>query len=239
MSMYFSLIEPTPGFERQAARVWHSAYEEHQWLWRFFPAQAGAPRDFLFRRRDSDGLPKFYVVSQRAPTVDSVPDGWQVQTRDYRPSLEAGERLHFDLRANPVVTRTADGKRQRHDVVMERKKRLLAERGLKRWDDWQPDRLTSEGVPDTRPALYSLVQETGVAWLAERAARHGFKLNVPTVVVEAYEQHGGKAGVLRFSSVDFSGELTVTDPAAFHQALQKGIGHAKAFGCGLLLVRRA
>jgi CRISPR system Cascade subunit CasE len=36
--------------------------------------------------------------------------------------------------------------------------------------------------------------------------------------------------------VDFSGELTVVDPVTFGFALQNGIGRAKAFGCGLLLV---
>lgn len=41
----------------------------------------------------------------------------------------------------------------------------------------------------------------------------------------------------RFSTVDFSGERTVTDPGLFGTALPTGIGHAKAFGCGLLLVR--
>ena len=45
--------------------------------------------------------------------------------------------------------------------------------------------------------------------------------------------------MLRFSTVDLSGELTVLEPEIFANALYDGIGHAKAFGCGLLLVRRA
>ncbi|MBW2329897.1 MAG: type I-E CRISPR-associated protein Cas6/Cse3/CasE [Deltaproteobacteria bacterium] len=32
--------------------------------------------------------------------------------------------------------------------------------------------------------------------------------------------------------------LTVTEPDAFKGVLQFGIGPAKAFGCGLMLVRR-
>jgi CRISPR system Cascade subunit CasE len=43
---------------------------------------------------------------------------------------------------------------------------------------------------------------------------------------------------IRFSAVDFSGELLVTNPELFHLALFNGIGNAQAFGCGLLLVRR-
>ena len=59
--------------------------------------------------------------------------------------------------------------------------------------------------------------------------------------VEGYEQHRGKRGELRWSSVDFSGSLRVVDPAALRTALFSGVGHAKAhakaFGCGMLLIR--
>ena len=47
-----------------------------------------------------------------------------------------------------------------------------------------------------------------------------------------------KDGQLSFSTADFSGELTVFDPSAFVMTLRNGIGPAKAFGCGLLLVHR-
>jgi CRISPR system Cascade subunit CasE len=49
------------------------------------------------------------------------------------------------------------------------------------------------------------------------------------------EKKDGKAG---FSSVDFTGELQLTDVFKFEQALFQGLGRSKAFGCGLLLVRR-
>ena len=59
--------------------------------------------------------------------------------------------------------------------------------------------------------------------------------------VDAYKQ--SKAGKrdhnIRFSAVDFAGELIVSNPELFQIALLNGIGHAKAFGCGLLLVRRS
>jgi CRISPR system Cascade subunit CasE len=41
---------------------------------------------------------------------------------------------------------------------------------------------------------------------------------------------------IRFSAVDFAGELIVTYPELFHLALCNGIGHAKAFGCGQLFL---
>jgi len=56
--------------------------------------------------------------------------------------------------------------------------------------------------------------------------------------IEAYQQRRGKQDALRFSTVDFSGVLAVLAPDTFANALFDGIGHTKAFGCGLLLLRR-
>ena len=75
--------------------------------------------------------------------------------------------------------------------------------------------------------------------LRSRASRLGFEVDEKILAVDGYQRHSEKKdGRLRFSTVDFSGELTVNDPSAFAGALRGGIGHAKAFGCGLLLVRR-
>ena len=89
-----------------------------------------------------------------------------------------------------------------------------------------------------KPPLYELVQNTCSEWLSKRAEGCGFV--VARAQADAYEQHrAGKRDMgIRFSTVDFSGELTVVDPTIFEQTLLKGIGHAKAFGCGLLLVKR-
>jgi CRISPR system Cascade subunit CasE len=226
--MYFSLIMPEEGRERDAAHYWTGGpYSEHQWLWRFFSDAEATSRDFLFRRRDADGIPRFYVVSKRPPQSQST--AWRVQTSDYAPKLETGARLRFELRANPVVTHSQGGKSSRHDVVMQEKKRLLQERGLARWSDWKND---------DKPALYTLVRQSCSEWLQSRASRLGFEIDDEGLAVDGYQKHIEKDGRLRFSTVDFSGELKVIDPTIFGEALRKGIGHAKAFGCGLLLVRR-
>lgn len=226
--MHFSLITPTLGHERDAAHDWtRNAYEEHQWLWRFLPAPPGTARNFVYRRRDADGLPRFYFVSGQVPT-SPVPQ-WLVQSRPYEPSLRAGDWLAFELRANPVVTvKNAQGKAARHDVVMQAKTRLLQERQLRHWADWT--------TPD-RPPEQALVQRHCLAWLSARCDRLGIALDDDSVRVDGYTQHRGKGGALRFSTVDFSGHLLVTDPMALRHALLHGIGHAKAFGCGLLLLR--
>ncbi len=176
--------------------------------------------------------------------------GWQVKTKSYDPQLPAGERLQFELRANPVTSRPGDallnadgspmqrttGKQMgaarhkvvRHDVVMDAKKQLLAERGLSQWQDWQAQ---------DKPLLYELARRACGKWLVEQGHRRGFEVNEATLQVDVYTQHRGKDDKLRFSSVDFAGELTVLEPTEFSKALTLGVGHAKAFGCGLLLVR--
>lgn len=230
--MYFSLITPTPGMERDAAIEWAKGpYEQHQWLWKFLPAEAGTPRDFLFRRREGENnMPGFYVVSAREPV--SISHAWQVNTKLFKPQFTVGQQLGFDLRANPVVTHTTDGKKQRNDVVMHRKKQLLAERGLSRWSDW------NDSDPE-KPLLYEIVQHTCAHWLDRRAEHCGFRLlDTERLRADGYlQQRADKKGI-RFSSVDFSGALEVLDPDRFQEVLFSGIGKAKAFGCGLMLVRR-
>ena len=250
--MHFSLIQPRPGAEREAAyeRNRGGAYADHQWLWqRFLPAPTGTTRDFLFRRLDGGLAARFYVVSARAPQTE-VP-GWQVKTKEYAPKVEIGERLQFELRANPVVSRQGEAlldedgtpmprttgkhagagkhKTVRHDVVMDAKKRLLAERKLAHWHDWHDA---------DKPTLYELARDACSQWLLDRGRQRGFTVDERSLNVEAYTQHRGKNQNLRFSSVDFSGELTVLGAGEFRTALAEGIGRAKAFGCGLLLVRR-
>jgi CRISPR system Cascade subunit CasE len=82
-------------------------------------------------------------------------------------------------------------------------------------------------------------------WLKAQGERLGFELvtggdGLSKLQNSAYAWHslnskGKKAG---FSSVDFTGQLRVTDTEKFEHALFHGIGRSKAFGCGLLMIRR-
>lgn len=114
-------------------------------------------------------------------------------------------------------------------VVMDAKKRLLAERGFAHWHGWKHA---------DKPPLYELAHQACGQWLIAAGQARGFAVDESCLSVEAYSQHRGKDEKLRFSSVDFAGELTVLDADKFSATLSQGIGHAKAFGCGLLLVRR-
>jgi CRISPR system Cascade subunit CasE len=216
-----------------------TAEGDHGFLWQFFPAVPGAVRDFLFRRfepANGAGQPVFFCVSAR-PAVSPHP-AWQVEVREYAPQLRGGDNLHFDLRVNPTQTHKRDGRSFRDDVVMHAKRRIITEHGARRW---------AEVPAANRPPLYELADDAVRSWLGDVgqtgvAARNGFSVAQRELRVDGYRQRrlarGEDKREIALSTVDLSGTLQVIDPVLFERALLNGIGHGKAFGCGLLLVRR-
>jgi CRISPR system Cascade subunit CasE len=90
-----------------------------------------------------------------------------------------------------------------------------------------------------------LIQAAGSAWLRARAESSGFALR--EVQTAGYDQveiprdataRNAKQLPIRFSVLDLEGELEVADPAIFLAAIAAGFGRARAFGCGLMLIRR-
>lgn len=76
-----------------------------------------------------------------------------------------------------------------------------------------------------------------VRWLAEQGVRNGFTLVEGTTrydfdAIRLSRDKGASALV----TVRYTGELEVTDVGTFRRALFNGIGKAKAFGCGLILL---
>ncbi len=227
--MYLSKIrldEQLP-LEKLGGEIPKDAYGDHQVVWRIMGSGPDRPRDFLFRREQMGYWPVYYVLSEQPPTNRP---GWQVDTKDFRPRLTKGQRLAFALRANPVRTRRAssnpdDRKRYRDDIIMHAKRQI---------HEREPD-------PKRWPSQVELVQEYGPKWLEDRASNCGFTLE--TLHVDQYAQHrlykGRGRPPIRFSTLDYQGILQISDDARFLEALHRGIGHAKGFGCGLMLVRRA
>lgn len=224
--MYFHRIELRHsglGMAKALRAMRVDEYGHHQFVWQLFNHLE--KRDFLFRRDEVDGWPKYYVVSRELPRDER--GVWQIDSKMYQPRLVEGQRLVFSLRANPVVTRKdIRGQRHRHDVVMDAKNKM----------DYR------NMPPQERPPLSQIANEVGLHWLAHRAKRHGFAFVDGQVRVEGYQQHNTfkrKAKMpIRFSTLDFSGILRVSEPELFARALFGGIGPAKGFGCGLLMVRR-
>ncbi|MEA3287021.1 MAG: type I-E CRISPR-associated protein Cas6/Cse3/CasE, partial [Candidatus Marinimicrobia bacterium] len=97
--------------------------------------------------------------------------------------------------------------------------------------------------------LKATVEDALEHWIVSRGERHGFVIcndNHGQFKLQSSGYHwhalngkakrGTKSG---FSSVDFTGELKVADVSKFRNALFNGVGRSKAFGCGLLLIKRA
>ncbi len=89
-------------------------------------------------------------------------------------------------------------------------------------------------------ARLGVAAEAGLAWLERQGKAHGFTPG--SVGVDGYETmrvpRDDKKRPVQFSRLEFTGGLTVTDPASFLAALAAGFGRARAFGCGLMLIRR-
>ena len=214
----------------------------HRLVWTLFADSPDRERDFLWREA-SPGM--FYLLSQRRP--EDATGLFDIdEPKEFAPALRVGDRLQFSLRANATVARGAGsgGRGKPHDVVMDALFRIpRGERGKVR------DEVT---------------QAVGAKWLAAQGARAGFAIGEEAVeggggeVVENNDvrmsiRAGPHVRVTRYSTLrldrkgrpaelgvlDFEGMLEVREPALFTMALAKGFGRAKAFGCGLMLIRRA
>jgi CRISPR system Cascade subunit CasE len=190
----------------------------HRLVWALFADGPDRRRDFLWRE-DRPG--QFLTLSTRKPADPHAL--FELDCQDFAPALAPGDRLEFRLRANATVARGAGGgtRSRRGDVVMDALHALAP----------------AERAGARRQAMVS----AGRGWLATQGARCGFVPDAD-IAVDGYDQRrlprDGGPPVL-FSSIDLEGRLTVQDPALFLHHVAHGFGRAKAFGCGLMLIRRA
>lgn len=212
--MYFSRIRNQNSGRLQI----HNLEDIHHLVWKFFPDVPRGERPFLYRYELEQGRPCFYVVSETVP--ESIA-GWSVEHKVYAPQLSEGDRLNFSARVNPIVS--VEGKR--HDAVAYFKTQNAD------WKQYTPPELKHRVL---------------VAWLERRAEANGYHIEPSQVRVHDYEVHdfykgrgkGKGSHNIRMSVATLEGNLTVTEPEAFTRLLTTGLGHAKAYGCGMFLVRR-
>ncbi len=229
--MYFSLIRLRRDVSPNdlIALTNGDAYQMHKVIWNLFGDNPDRKRDFLYRYEPVKGWPTFYTVSSREP---NDPGGlWDILSKQYTPKISGGERFAFTLRVNPIRNKRDENDRHhRHDVVMDAKTHLRFK----------------ELPEDQRPRIAALVQEAGTAWLKSRESEFGFLIEEdkekPKVRADCYVQHklfkdkGPKP--ITFSTLDLNGFLTVVNPERFiEKSLFQGIGPAKGFGCGLMMIR--
>ena len=198
----------------------------HRLLWSAFAGDPDQRRDFLWR---ADGRGRFMVLSRRPPGDSPLFD--RPEIKEFAPEFGPGDRLEFKLRTNATVTKKSDDlaangkpRRRHHDVVMEVLRKFPA-------------------GPERANRRMPLAQQAAKSWLDGQGARHGFV--VEDCIVEDYSaralplHRGKRRGQPQFGVLDLTGIICVGNPRAFIDKLGKGFGRARAYGCGLMLIRRA
>ncbi len=213
------------------------ALDAHRRLvWTMFPDR-DAKRDFLWR---SDGRGKFLVLSAQKPQDKGLRLFKPFESKQFAPDLAVGDQLSFILRANATRDRrsvpneeTVPGtnrrprKNRRVDIVMHAMREQELRVGVASLDSRAARRINA-------------AEDAALTWISDQGKRRGFSID--GIVVEDYrvrrlKRSGGKDATL--GVLDLRGLLTVSEPDVFTNALLTGFGRAKAFGCGLMLVRRA
>lgn len=186
----------------------------HNLLWSVFADSPDRRRDFLWRE-DQSG--RFLTLSARPPLQTDLFEPHQVKI--FNPILARGEKLMFQIRCNATRLKQEG---QRVDVVM--------------------DALRS--IPSEHRAEHRmrLASDEGKAWLSRQGVKAGFEVigaEAQDYSVEALPRNSGlRKGQPQFGIIDLSGQIEITEPDIFIQRLANGFGRAKAFGCGLMLIRR-
>jgi CRISPR system Cascade subunit CasE len=196
----------------------HRSEASRRLVWTLFADREDRTRDFLWREDDAR---RFYVLSNRPP--EDRHQLFTVETKAFEPALSPGDRLIFNLRANATIGRPRGDKRagKRDDVVMAALNTIPKHQRAERRKE--------------------IIQSEGLAWLRRQGAAAGFEFDDGGIAVDGYEPltiRDNAKNALRLSVIEFDGMLTVREPDSFVAKLARGFGRGKAFGLGLMLVRR-
>lgn len=211
----------------------------HRLLWTLMPeamqadgkpaGDGGDRAAFLWARApERDGRPAWYVLGP-GPRAESA--FFDIDSKPWAPALSVGDQLGFSLSVHATVDRMHEpqhGRAGRHrvDVVMD-----------------AIHRAEQAGQTEARAALRRTAGAEALAhWWQAQGERHGFAAEGTELVDYGMEPLGRRRGrgqrLTEIGVARLAGTLTVTDPEVFTRKLAIGFGRAKAFGHGLLLVRR-
>ncbi len=193
---------------RALQRRLYDSYDWHKAVWEAFPGHADDQRQFLTRIDQIAGRYRLYIVSDWEP---QPPDWWPEPSRTWRvrtipASFFSHSRYAFQLRANPT-----------RKVV----------------------KLDASGQPTPNGRREPLrTREELVQWMVRKGAQGGFAVEEATLrIVPSGRQYFRKGSAVGLhSAVDYRGALRVTDAVLFEQSFRKGIGPAKGYGFGLLIL---
>jgi len=200
--------------------IWDN-YAWHKRLWEdCFTNDPDAKRDFLTRIDQLERMFRLWILAKRKPVRPQwcPPDGFAL--KEIAASFLSHRHYAFDLRANPVKTIVQRGPNG---------ETLLRSNGKRKH---------GKRVPLVKP-------EELRAWIDRKADAGGFRIvkDKPLDIGRLVENHFRKKGKKNrkeqsayHGGAQFRGTLEVTDPEKFVETYYSGIGSAKSFGFGLLLL---
>lgn len=189
-----------------AKHGFRDVYDWHQAVWKAFPNRDGASRDFLTRLDERNDGFRLLIVSPEIPTRPEWCPVDSWQTKPIPETYFGKRRYAFQLLANPTKKVT---------------------------------KLGADGKPTKNGKRVPLrTREEYVAWMQRKAEQGGFAVEADTLrtIQQSRESFQKKGADGTHTAVEFQGVLTVNDPAKFHETFTRGIGSAKAFGFGLLVI---
>ena len=206
--MFLSRIEIPWEFAR-------NPYNFHRQLWRLFPGEEKETRS-----NGEESRQGFLFRIEDNPT--GHPTRLLVQSRR-APETVSGL----------IVVGTREFQPQ--PVAGQRLAFLLTANPVKTITDTQ--REAKPGKQSEKCRVPLIKEEDQREWIARKLASAG-EIEAANILPHApiHFRKGNRGGKL--ATATFDGVIQVRDPIALTSFLENGIGHAKAFGCGLLLVRR-
>jgi CRISPR system Cascade subunit CasE len=191
-------------------------YQWHRIIWHLFPDRQDDKRDYQFaclRSRTDKDIPILILSRAKPQRIQTS----EIELIDESKSMteisfKPGQTLSFRLTANPAK------------------------------------KLTEETIEKRKIRIPFIKQEEQIQWLKRKLDGMA---DIVTVISQneppLYFNRNGKAG--KIVPVTFEGTLKVIEPEKFKEQIYEkydqnkkyiaGIGPAKAFGCGLMLVKRA
>jgi len=198
--------------------------QAHHLIWSLFGDRNG-DRPFVYRQT-GPGLSHPVLIYSHVPVVDSH-GLWDVETKEFSllGELAAGDEVVWSIRVNPTFKHG----NKRHDVVA----RARREAGAK----------AREGGETEIPSVDELASRVVPEWLRPRLAKAGLDADEIRLLAHGTQRftHGirDRRQHVTLAASDLRGRARVADAQALRAAVASGIGPGKAYGCGMLLLRRA
>lgn len=202
------------------------SYSWHQKVWDFFPGRPIAKRDFLTRFDHGEEFWRIWIVSEVRP---QKPDWCAEDTfalKEISPEFFKHRHYTFDLLANPVKSLVQKD---------EQGKPLLDKKGKRKRGKRVPiikqDELRNWLIRKTEVRAQDPVTGEPITSGVRIVKEHPLEISPMQQRHFRKKEHAGYHG-----GVQFRGVLEVTDRNQFMATYKAGIGSAKGFGFGLLLL---